>query len=354
MAVVLHLIYLLCSPLAFAEKTKQSAAEVNGVNFKTDKEVVEFIDYMVTRHAFNREQLVHTFNQMKFNPQSIQLVKPSPNPNFKNWEAYRSRFVEPRRISAGLDFWDKYADVLDRAEKQFGVPAQIIVGIIGVETIYGRNVGNFRVVDVLGSLAFAYPETPNKATRMAYFRGELEQCLLYAREAGIDPLTLVGSYAGAIGWPQFMPSSIRQFGVDFEGNGKIDLRSSPVDAIGSVANFLKQHGWNKDIDLPIVYPATIVGPHPEAIENKDLNATFTRQQLASVAISTRIPNANPAQDPLLYGLVDLQNGKNPTEYWLATQNFFAITKYNRSYFYAMSVIDLGNAIDAARQQQFHH
>jgi len=316
-------------------------AVVEPLDFKTSKAVNDFIDFMVTRHGFTRSDLETVFGEIQFNARTIQLIKPSPVPKYKNWEAYRARFIEPVRIKAGVQFWTKYAHALNRAEKQYGVPAQIIVGIIGIETLYGKNVGKFRLLDVLSTLSFAYPDTPNRESRMAYFVGELEQTFLFARESGIDPFTLVGSYAGAIGWAQFMPSSVRQYGVDFDGDGKIDLRNSPEDAIGSVANFLSQHGWVTG--LPLAFPTTLVGD-PETMLAQDLSATYTLPQLSSVAIPSE--SRTPAQ--LLYGLIDLQNGDKPTEYWLATDNFFAITKYNRSYFYAMSVIELGKAVCHAK------
>jgi len=328
---------------AFADESKPAIeADVESVDFKNSKAVNDFMDFMVTRHGFSHDELAQVFSKAQFSAKSIQQIKPAPVTRLKNWEVYRARFIEPKRIKAGVDFWNKYELSLNRAEQQYGVPAQIIVGIIGIETIYGKNVGKFRVLDVLTTLSFAYPDTPNRENRMAYFLGELEQTLLFARESGIDPFTLVGSYAGAIGWPQFMPSSVRQYGVDFDGDGKIDLRSSPEDAIGSVANFLSHHGWITG--LPLVFPATIVGDNPENRISKELEATFSLPQLADVAIPSK---ANPPAN-LLYSLVDLQNGDNPTEYWLATHNFFAITKYNRSYFYAMSVIELGKAVCHAK------
>lgn len=336
-------IFLLClfSP-AFTHDHAPTTEEFAPVDYQQSKEVNDFIDYMVDRHGFSRPELVSVFDQVQFNPKSLQLIKPAPVTKPKNWAAYRARFIEPQRIRAGVQFWNKYEDALIRAEKQYGVPAQIIVGIIGVETIYGRNVGSFRVVDVLATLGFTYPDTPNRDVRMTYFRGELEHVLLFARESGIDPFSLRGSYAGAIGWPQFMPSSIRQFAVDFEDKGKIDLRNSPADAIGSVANFLLQHGWVPD--MPLVFPAKIISDQADAMLATDLSATSTLQQLADVAIPTQ--NNMPPQ--LSYGLIDLQNGAAPTEYWFTTQNFFAITKYNRSYFYAMAVIELGKAVCIAR------
>ena len=328
---------LVCFLPAFAH-----TPEIKPIDFEASKEVNDFIDYMVSRHGFTRDELKPIFNQVQFNAKSLQLIKPAPVTKPKNWMAYRARFIEPIRIKAGVKFWNKYEEELNRAEKQFGVPAHIIVGIIGVETVFGKNVGKFRVVDVLATLGFTYPETSHREARMTYFRAELEHVLLFSREFGIDPFSLLGSYAGAIGWPQFMPSSIRQYAVDFDGNGKIDLRNSPIDAIGSVAHFLSQHGW--EAGLPLVFPAKIINDHPEAKLATELNAASTLEQLADVALPAQ--KNTPSQ--LLYGLIDLQNGGDPTKYWLATRNFFAIAKYNRSYFYAMSVIELGKAVCAAR------
>ncbi len=314
-------------------------------SFAQWREVGEFMDQMVEKHGFNRTELEAIMAKVRYVDSAVQLMKPAPPGRPKNWRAYRARFVEPVRINAGVAFWDEYADALARAEARFGVPAEIIVGIIGVETVYGRNTGNFRVLDAVTTLAFSYPDTPNRAARMAYFRGEVENTLLFARNSGIDPFSLVGSYAGAIGWPQFMPSSIRKYAVDFDEDRKIDLRKSPVDAIGSVANFLVQHGWKSG--EPIAFPAT-VGANGnagwEAFIGQGLDPKFKLEELKMAGVA---PGIEPPADMLL-GLVDLQNGTEPTEYWLGAANFFAITKYNRSFFYAMSVIDLGRAVRSAR------
>jgi membrane-bound lytic murein transglycosylase B len=225
------------------------------------------------------------------------------------------------------------------------VPAEIIVGIIGVETIYGRDTGKFRVLDTLATLAFAYPETPNRASRMAFFRSELANTLLFARAHRVEAFSLLGSFAGAVGMPQFMPGNILKYGVDFDGDGQIDLRQSPQDAIGSVANFLVQHGWNPEHRGSAVYQAD-VSPNRvwEPLLERGLNATLRPEELGAAGIVTAA--ALPAGR--LYGLIDLQNGAEATEYWVANDNFFAITKYNRSYFYAMSVIELGRAVRASR------
>jgi membrane-bound lytic murein transglycosylase B len=327
---------------------KKIAPEDQGefVNFNEWKEVARFIDEMVERNGFDRAALNTLFGQTRYLDTAIQLIKPAPSNKPKNWAAYRARFIEPTRINAGVEFWNTYGVALARAEAQYGVPVEIIVGIIGVETVYGRNTGGFRVMDAITTLAFDYPDTPTREARMAFFRGELENTLLLARDAGIDPLSLRGSYAGAIGWAQFMPGSIREYAVDFDGDGKIDLRNSPVDAIGSVAHYLAVHGWQRG--EPVAFPVTVSADNRqwEGMLNQGLEAKYTQDQLQAAGVAAP---ALPAG--MRFGLVDLQNGTGPTEYWLGANNFYAITHYNRSYFYAMSVAELGRAVAAARNRQ---
>ena len=316
------------------------------VNFREWSEVQRFADEMVSRHGFERAWIDGLIGQIRFVDSAVQLVKPAPPGKPKNWAAVRELFVEPVRLNGGVKFWNENAAALAQAEARFGVPAEIIVGIIGVETVYGRNTGRFRVLDTLATLAFAYPETPNQLARKAFFRGELENTLLLSRQANFDPLSLTGSFAGAVGLPQFMPGSILAHAVDFDGNGKVDLLNSSTDAIGSVANFLVNHGWQRDDTGPLVYAADVSPNNAwEKFINQGLEAKFREDELtaAGVLSSAALPPA------ALFGLVDLQNGAEPTEYWLATKNFFAITQYNRSYFYAMSVIELGKAVRARRQ-----
>jgi membrane-bound lytic murein transglycosylase B len=315
------------------------------VNFGEWKAVADFADEMVSQHGFDRAELQALIGQVRYVDSAVQLVKPAPPGKPKNWQAYSRLTVDPLRIDAGVAFWNENAAALARAEAEYGVPAEIIVGIIGVETVYGRNTGRFRVMDTLTTLAFAYPETPNRAARMAFFRGELENTLLFARRYQLDPLSLLGSFAGAVGLPQFMPGSILQYGVDFDGDGHIDLRDSAADAIGSVANFLVHHGWDRDKKGPLAYPAAVSPARAwERYIGVGLAASFS---VAELSAAGAVP-ALPVPDDMLFGLVDLQNGAEPTEYWLANGNFFAITQYNRSYFYAMSVIDLGRAIRLSR------
>jgi membrane-bound lytic murein transglycosylase B len=314
------------------------------VNFGEWQAVRDFEDDMVARDGFDRAGIDDVIQRARFIDSAVQLVKPAPPGKPKNWRAYSDRFIEPIRINAGVRFWDENADTLARAQATYGVPAEILVGILGVETIFGRDTGRFRVVDVLTTLAFAYPEAPNRADRMAFFRSELENTLLLARKENIDPFSLLGSFAGAVGMPQFMPGNILKYGVDFDGDGIVDLRGSAADAIGSVANFLVQHGWDRNNTGPAVFPADVAPSLAWQPLLGGLEARYQPTELggAGVATHTALP------DGRLYGLVDLQNGADPTEYWVANANFFAITKYNRSYFYAMSVVELGRAVRLAR------
>ena len=330
---------------AAALAARKAQLEGENVNFRGWKAVADFETDMASKYGFEPEALKTVMEQVNYIDAAVQLVKPAPPGKPKNWQAYRDRFIEPVRINAGVDFWNQNANALARAEAEYGVPAEIIVGIIGVETVYGRNTGRFRVMDVLTTLAFAYPDAPNRLERQAFFKGELENTLLLARKANLDPFSLVGSFAGAVGLPQFMPGSILAYGVDFDADGRIDLRTSPVDAIGSVANFLVQHGWRAGGQAPVVIPAQVSATRAwESMLGHGLQATLSAEQLTAAGVTTAASLPNNA----LFGLVDLQNGAEATEYWLATDNFFAITHYNRSYFYAMSVVDLGRAIRQAR------
>ena len=316
------------------------------VNFGEWRAVSDFADDIALRHGFPREELRALLSQIRYIESAVQLVKPAPPGKPKNMHAVRDLMIEPVRVNAGVKFWNEQGAVLARAEAEFGVPAEVIVGIIGIETVYGRNTGRFRILDVLTTLGFAYPEAPNQAARMAFFRGELENALVLARKNGIDPFSLLGSFAGAIGMPQFMPGSVLAYGVDYDGDGAVDLRNSTADAIGSVASFLVQHGWQRNEGGPLVYPANVApGRAWEAMLGQGLSAKYRMPELIAAGVATPVP---PPADRML-GLIDLQNGADATEYWIATNNFFAITQYNRSYFYAMSVIELGRAVKLARE-----
>jgi membrane-bound lytic murein transglycosylase B len=235
---------LLSSP-AHSQQTSEAG-------FNDDPQVQAFILGMHEQHGFDIAQLTRQFAAIRPNASVLRAIRPPAFPEKqRSWERYRERFVNEQRIGSGLSFWRQHAASLLRAEAIYGVPPEIIVAIIGVETVYGQNMGSFRVLEALASLAFRYPP------RADFFRGELEQFLLLARENGSSPLDIKGSYAGAMGIPQFMPSSQRRYAVDFDGDDRIDLRQSSSDAIGSVARFLQQHGWQRG--SPVAVPARVRG-----------------------------------------------------------------------------------------------
>ena len=288
-----------------------------------------FIDEMVARHHFDRNELVDLFEQANHKPSIIEAIsQPSTK---KPWLEYRAAFVNQARIKPGLAFWKKYQHTLARAEKQYGVPQEIIVSLIGVETLYGDNAGHYRIVDALTTLAFDYPR------RADFFRDELENYLLLAREQQFDLLAVRGSYAGAMGIPQFMPSSYRKYAVDFNGNHKTDLLNEPVDAIGSIGNYLKGYGWIKGGRIAVLAEVD-GGEYP--VVNKDLHNLSDWRALGVT------PKFNIKQD-LPARLLDytVADGK---EYWLGFNNFEVITRYNNSDFYAMSVFQLAEALRTAQ------
>ena len=276
-----------------------------------------------------------------------KLVLPAASPAAKDWGAYRARFIEPIRIQAGARFWLRHRATLEKAEREFGVPASIIVGIIGVETLYGQNTGNFRVLDALGTLAFHFPQAhPRAAERQAFFRGELEQFLLLTSRSGANPLAVRGSYAGALGLPQFMPSSWAKFAVDYDGDGRIDLFTSPADAIGSVANYFKAFQWRPG--MPTHYPLTLTPGKTDmdGLLAPDILPTFSVTQFVGKGAALE---GAALQHPGPLALIELRNGPNEPSYVAGTENFYAITRYNWSSYYAMAVIDLADAV--AREVQ---
>jgi membrane-bound lytic murein transglycosylase B len=277
---------------------------------------------------------------------AARLMMPAPAGTAKNWGVYRSRFVEPIRIRAGAAFWRNHESELKRAQTIYGVPAGIIAGVIGVETIYGRNTGNFRVLDVLATLSLDFPK--GRSDRSAFFREELAQYLKLCQEQQWAPETVLGSYAGAVGLPQFMPSSIRRYAVDFDGDGHIDLLRSPVDAIGSVAHYLAEHGWQAQ--WPSYFDVT--PPQDEQARAKLLAPDILPSFSAAEMIALGATLAQEGQKhPGHLALVLLQNGSAAPSHIAGTDNFYAITRYNQSSYYAMAVIKLGEAVEreAARQ-----
>ncbi len=316
-------------------------------------DVIDFVDALVASERFDREALLQMFGDARYSATAARLMMPSPSPSTgvrRDWTAYRARFVEPVRLAAGFRFWDDNAALLARAEREFGVPAEIIVGILGVETVYGRNTGSFRVLDALTTLAFDYPD--KQRDRSAFFREQLTDVLRMTRDGTADLATLRGSYAGAIGMPQFMPGSIRSYAIDYDGDGRVDLVDSVTDVVGSVANFLVQHGWVRDrpTHLPLTGSAGIDAAQLariDAMVEAGSVPTLAYADLVAAGLSTSAPVVEPL------ALIDLPSGidragRPLVSYLAGTQNFHVITRYNRSYFYAFSVIELGATIRALR------
>jgi membrane-bound lytic murein transglycosylase B len=299
-------------------------------------EVDEFIQEMVRKHGFVEQELKYLFTRARREAPILAAIAPPKEPKARSWQLYRARFVTEGRIAEGAEFARRHAKALARAAEEHGVPEEIIVAIIGVETIYGKNMGAWRVIDALSTLAFDYPP------RAEYFRGELEQYLLFARERGIDVFSVRGSYAGAIGIPQFMPTSYRRWALDFDGDGSVNLRQSPVDAIGSVANFLVQHGWRKGERIEL--PARVNGTGHRKLLEAGIEPKTPLGELKSYGVETRTDL--PLDTPV--ALIELENAENPAEYRIGLRNFYVITRYNRSVLYASAVIDLAQEIKSRR------
>jgi len=298
------------------------------------KEVNDFIDRMVKEHDFKRTDLVKVFKKVKTNDKIIEAI--SRPAEAKPWYQYRPLFLTDERIREGVKFWRKNADHLQRAYETYGVAPEIIVAILGVETKYGRHKGTYPVISALTTLAFDYP------SRGAFFEKELEEFLLLAREEKISPLKWKGSYAGAMGEPQFISSSYRQYAVDFDGDGKRDIINNPVDAIGSVANYFAAHNWTKD--EPIVAPAKIdEGQDYKAIVKKGIKPSIPLEDMLKDKISIDEKHT----PTLLTSLIELELEKSK-EYWVAFNNFYVITRYNHSELYAMAAYQLSQEIKRFR------
>jgi membrane-bound lytic murein transglycosylase B len=281
--------------------------------------------------------------QARRQPSAQRLMMPPPAGTAKNWAAYRERFVEPQRIMAGARFWQDNADALQRAEERFGVPAEIVVGIVGVETFYGRITGNYRVLDVLATLAFDFPV--GRSDRSGFFRGELEEFLVMCRREGLDPAVPKGSFAGAMGLPQFMPGSVNRWAVDFDDDGRIDLNSSPADVVGSVANYLAAHGWQRGMATTFEVAVPVDTASRATLLQPDILPSFSAEQMA--ALGAELDDAGRAHAGPL-ALVELQNGSAAPSFVAGTQNFYAVTRYNWSSYDAMAVITLGEAVKRQR------
>jgi membrane-bound lytic murein transglycosylase B len=297
-------------------------------------EVEAFMRDLAQRHGLMESELRRVFARaQRLDPGLEAIARPAER--VRTWEEYRALLLTERRIAEGVEFWRKFPNTLERAERKYGVPPQYVVAIIGVETFYGRNTGNWRVVDALTTLAFDYPP------RAGFFRSELEQYLLMAREAGVDVFSMRGSYAGAIGIPQFMPSSARRYAVDFDGNGSIDLQKSRSDSIGSVANFLKVHGWQRDADIAV--DARVAGEGWRAFTDARFEPKHSLIELRQAGIEFDSPQPAGASATV----VELPNAERPSEFRVGLRNFYVITRYNRSALYAAAVVDLARELKKA-------
>ncbi len=311
-----------------------ASAAVQAADYQSQPQVQAFIQDMANNHGFAPEQLHSLFTEVE-RKQSILDAISRPAERAKPWKDYRKIFITDQRIQRGVDFWKQHAATLARAEQTYGVPAEVIVSIIGVETFYGRITGNFRVIDALSTLGFDYPP------RADFFKKELREFLLLSRDQQVNPLTLKGSYAGAMGMPQFMPSSYRAYAVDFDNDGHINIWNNPVDAIGSVANYFKVHGWVTN--GAVVSRASVNGSRVDEGLTQGLDPVKNVAELAELGWQSQ--DSLPADLPITAFRLE---GAEGNEYWMGQKNFYVITRYNRSVMYAMAVHQLAGEIRRAR------
>ena len=326
-----------------ARESGPPEAAADALTYGRRADLAAFADEVAQRQGLDASWLLDALAQARMLPTVARLMMPGPPGTAKNWAAYRARAIDSVRIRAGAAFWSSNDAWLRLAEERYGVPPEIVVGIVGIETIYGRNTGSFRVIDALATLSFDFPT--GRSDRSPFFRAELESFLLMCHSGSIDPLAPRGSYAGAMGMGQFMPSSVLKFGVDFDEDGITDLVRNPADVIGSVAHYLAAFGWQRG--LPARFD---VVPPQETMSRAlmlvpDIVPTFTAQEFAERG-ATLSPAVLEVDDKL--ALVELHNGDAAPSYVAGTRNFYAITRYNWSSYYAMAVIELGEAVARER------
>jgi membrane-bound lytic murein transglycosylase B len=325
-----HWIAIVAIPLLMQGSSSLQAA---GLSCERS-EVAEFASRVAERNRLDRDGVCALFEGATIRADVLRLIGPTPASRPPDWDRYRDGFVNAKRIRQGLEFWDSNRAALDAAMRKTGVPASLIVALLGVETAYGGNIGRHKAFDTLATLAFEYP------ARASFFRDELESLLVLARDQGIAVGDIRSSYAGALGMPQFMPSSWRKYAVDGDGDTHIDLWRNPADAVASVANFLARHGWQAG--RPVAFRADVDGA-PEVGDGikPDTPIGELRQQGVRPAAGRTAPEDSETGVLLRYG-----NGEK-AEYWVGLQNFYVITRYNRSSFYAMSVVQLAEALEQA-------
>ena len=301
-------------------------------------DVRSFIDSMSDEHGIESSDLERILGDVRYQPAVLRLMGPEPSsaPSpARSYQRYREKFLTPALISAGSRFWSLHAEDLARAEAEFGIPPEVILGILGVETNYGRNTGSFRAIDALATIAF------DGVRRQDYFRDELKELLLLARDSGIDPLVIKGSYAGAVGLPQFMPSSYRRYAVDYDRDGAIDLVGSPADAIGSIASYMKAFGWVSG-EAPTAKVRLALGSEPDLVSGLQRVHDVSEVQIKGVVFSGGEPPSGPCS------IFELPTPGKPSKFVAGFTNFEVVTRYNRSTFYASAVLELADALRKAR------
>jgi membrane-bound lytic murein transglycosylase B len=337
-------IVVAAAPASNAASRKVPSAPGSGYERRDD--VAAFIDELAREHHFSRPALRRWFSDVRYQPKIVAAMqRPLLEP--PKWYEYAPQFLSPARIDDGVAFWRAHEAALARAQAEFGVPPEIIVAIIGVETFYGRNTGGYRIIDALATLAFDYPR------RASFFRGELREFLLLARSEGFSPLVPKGSFAGALGMPQFMPGSVRRYAVDFDGDGHVDLWRSDDDAIGSVANYLARHDWLPG--QPVWSPATVAASQRDSALSRLDGGISERRPLAAWnadgVAAERLPDT---LSPEPVGLLALEQPPDatadPVALWIAFPNFYVITRYNKSRLYAAAVTSLAEAVRDGYQQ----
>jgi len=311
-----------------------------GSDYLSRPDVRAFIDSMSEEHGIESADLERILGDVRYTPAAVRLIGPvpssAPSPA-RSYARYRAKFLTPELISAGSRFWSLHAADLARAEAEYGVPSEVIIGILGVETFFGRNTGSFRVIDALATIAF------DGERRQDYFRGELKELLLLARDSKIDPLAIKGSYAGAVGLPQFMPSSYRRYAVDYDDDGTIDLSGSATDAIGSIASYMKAFGWVPN-EVPTAPVRLAPGTEADLVSGLERVHDVSEVQGKGVVFSGRDPPAG------LVSIFELPTPGKPSKFVAGFTNFEVVTRYNRSTFYASAVLELGEAIQKARSR----
>lgn len=337
---------------AKANKTKvkktRPAKVVVGKTFGSTAAVKALAADIAQQHSLPQPWVTQQLASAHLLPQVQQMILPAATPSAKNWAAYRARFIEPKRIQAGVSFWQKHANDLALAEKTYGVPARYIVGILGVETYFGEHQGQYKVLDALATLSLAFPpQHPQAAERVAFFKNELGLHLQQRwREASLK--NQLGSYAGATGWAQFMPSSIDKFAVDFDRDGHVNLSKSASDAIGSVAHYFQAYGWQTGMPTHFAVEVKANEKDLSALLAPDIVPSWSATQLAEKNIV--LAEAGQSYSGPL-ALVELFNGSDKPSYVAGTENFFVVTRYNRSSYYALAVIELGEAVEQAMRAE---